>query len=85
MIKIKDDDGQLIGLAAFRYALGRMSYIVPVVCEFLIENKNTFTSHQRDTIKKEIYEAIKTDKAGDDMDIKQWKRVAEEMNDGNEV
>lgn len=65
------DDGVLF--CAFRYALGRRTYVVSEVCEAITQNTGAIQRKLRNLMIKEITEAIDGNHAGDDMDIKQWK------------
>ena len=68
----KDD---MILFCAFRYALGRQTYIVSLIADEIVERWNTLDSRDHEQYKKEINEAIEASRAGADMDIKQWQRV----------
>ena len=61
---------------AFRYALGRQTYVVSSMADHLIEYWTTFhVNHQR-MIHKEILDAILNGRAGDEnIDVPEWKRV----------
>lgn len=60
---------------AFRYALGRQTYVVSDVVETIIRNWDELSSDVQHKIKIEIEEAISRDMAGHEMDVKQWKKV----------
>lgn len=70
---IADD---LIAVAAFRYALGRQTYIVGYVAGWLIANKDAL---RRDAalFVREINEADARGALGADMDRAEWMRVRE--------
>ena len=57
-MKIENDNDRLILICAFRYALGRMTYIPDVVSEEIINNWNSLSKHDKKLIQKEIKEAI---------------------------
>lgn len=63
------NDKQLIYLCAFRYALGRRSYIVRTVVEFIINHLGEFTEYQKKLMIKEIKER---EDLGDNIDKKDW-------------
>lgn len=67
------EEGILI--CAFRYALGRRTYVVSEVSDALIENWHRISEKSRDIIVEEINVAMETEKAGDGMDIDSWRRV----------
>ena len=60
---------------AFRYALGRKTYAVSTVTDYLIHFWHRFKLHTREQIVKEIEEAIEKNQAGMDCDIVRWKAV----------
>ena len=66
-------DWMIIG--AFRYCLGRMTYIVSDCTEWLIDNKNDIDRCTREIIVKEINDALDRDRAGMDMDRRRWRVV----------
>lgn len=65
-------DKSLLLLAAFRYALGRRTYIVPTICEILISNVSHLTVQDRLTIVREVVEYWDTLSAFDRCN---WNRV----------
>lgn len=67
--KITED----ILIYAFRYALGRKTYAVSVMCELLKENWDKLADHTKDSIKKEIisHEELYGD-LGHDCDKDEW-------------
>lgn len=77
--------------SAFRYALGRRTYIVWTTVEFIIHNIDLVPKRFRDLMIREITEAEENHNnglykaLGDDCDVEQWlklraflKRVGEE-------
>lgn len=64
-------DGVLF--CAFRYALGRMTYVVPEVAEAIEQNLHNIQPKLRHLMVKEISEAIEAKSAGMDMDVDRWK------------
>ena len=60
---------------AFRYCLGRMTYAVGVMAEYLIANADKIDEKHRHLIVSEITEAINNNSAGHQMDVEQWERV----------
>lgn len=63
-------------LCAFRYALGRKTYVVSGIADQLIRNWDDL-GYLQDQICKEIDEAIAANTAGMEMDVKVWQRVLE--------
>jgi|WetSurMetagenome_2_1015567.scaffolds.fasta_scaffold228373_3 hypothetical protein len=62
---------------AFRYALGRRSYVPSVVEQIIIDNWENMPLDTRKKYKQEIREAIEKSCAGDKYDILGWKRILE--------
>lgn len=71
-------------IATFRYALGRKSYIVNDTASLLIEYRNEIRPDWRKLIIKEIDDAIKSDCAGWECDIREWQWVQKMMREVNE-
>lgn len=89
IIKIEDKpelelnrmDFRLLILSAFRYALGRMTYIVPVVANVIRDSKDRLDSQAIDLIIQEIEEAEKRNGLGMECDIEVWLRLKKELED----
>ncbi len=64
---------------AFRYALGRSTYITGEIANLLIKYKDTIEHLNKEQIKREIRCAIEYDEAGMDMDVEQWECVLEAL------
>ena len=64
-----------ITFCAFRYALGRRTYIVGTVVEYLVKNWEWMTPKYQQLIHKEIDEAEKRDGLGHDCDKAEWTKV----------
>lgn len=64
-------------MCAFRYALGRGTYIVGWVADELIEHRLALRSQWRQQIVRDIREAIGEDDAGWGIDATQWRQVVE--------
>ena len=60
---------------AFRYALGRRTYVVNDVYRALEKYWDVLPAHTKENIQKEIREAINYNNAGDDCDKKQWETI----------
>ena len=74
-MKIETDDDRLVLIAAFRYALGRCSYMPSVVAGVLAQCWAGLTEHDRQLIARELTEAIERGHAGMDCDVATWRRV----------
>ncbi len=61
--------------AAFRYCLGRTTYIVPACVDWLLNLWKHLSPTTQKLIRKEIREAIARKAAGWDMDEEQWTRL----------
>lgn len=61
---------------AFRYALGRATYVVLDVVEVLTANWDKLSPHIRALIHKEIEEAIIRERAGwKTVDVPEWEKI----------
>ena len=58
-------------LSAFRYALGRQTYIVNFIVKNILNNWNDISDKLKNLMKREIQEAIDTNEAGMDCDVKE--------------
>ena len=67
-------------IAAFRYALGRSTYIVEDVVEDIIRNIDNIPESYLVRMKEEIEEAIDANRAGMKMDKELWKKLVNEIN-----
>jgi hypothetical protein len=76
MINIQNENKNLILKCAFRYALGRKTYIVKTVVDELLANWDNFEIWDKKQLKDEIvdYEE-RVGNLGDDIDTIQWYRV----------
>ena len=75
-------DTQLLYIAAFRYALGRRTYVVPVVAANIRNAINLLTDNTKALIVREIKEC---QYLGDDCDAEIWLSLARflsEVDDG---
>lgn len=75
MIKLETDLEQFVVIAAFRYALGRRSYAVSLISDWLIKNWKEISINDQTLIKREIQEALDRDRAGMQMDRQDWEKV----------
>jgi len=62
-------------LSAFRYALGRQTYIVNSIVKNILNNWNDISDKLKNLMKREIQEAIDTNEAGMDCDVKEWRKI----------
>ncbi len=84
-MRIETLDDELVALAAFRYALGRMTYIVSSIVDFLEQNWDNLPAPSQALIHKEIQEAIDQGHAGHDCDVAQWRRLLAHPRKSTEV
>ena len=71
----------LMVIAAFRYCLGRASYIVGDCVDWLRQIWPELSDRDRRLIKKEIIEALSLGRAGHERDRYEWLKVME-LEDG---
>jgi len=74
---MKTQKHQMLLISSFRYALGRRTYIVSQIVEYLKEDWEVLSEWQQKQIKGDIEHAIEHDIAGDPCDIEHWKKVLE--------
>lgn len=66
----------LIATAAFRYALGRQSYIVSHIVSWLRKNRNRLSPDTCARIIQEIHDAAGKERLGMAMDQREWIGLA---------
>lgn len=77
---------EIMVIAAFRYCLGRRTYIVSDCCDWLVTNWENFQKFTKDVIRGDLEWAFDEDdrdraekrkhkKLGMDIDRQQWERV----------
>ena len=66
---------QLITLAAFRYALGRKSYIVAEITKWITDNWNEIPDSTLRTILTEVESALEMGQCGDENDVIEWEKL----------
>ena len=67
-------DIKTLRLCAFRYALGRQTYVVQEMVVELQANWERMKPYQHQ-IQEDIRMAIDTGQAGMDMDVKEWTKI----------
>lgn len=67
----------LITLAAFRYALGRRSYIVSEVVDWIIKNWSEISQETLQIIVNETEQAVMMASCGEEADHREWERFLE--------
>ncbi len=72
---MSDDDFDILAFCAFRYALGRSTYVTSAVAEIIVENKERIYPTTKKLMIKEINEAIEESRAGMRMDVREWQQV----------
>ena len=72
-------DTQLLYIAAFRYALGRQTYIVPAIAGAIRESRDLLTD---DTIRLMAREIKECQNLGMDCDVEVWRGLAEFLSEG---
>lgn len=68
---------EIVLSCAFKYALGRRTYVTGAVADEIIKNWDKLKQGKRELFKREIQEAIDNQDAGDDCDIESWRRILE--------
>lgn len=81
-------DSQLMVIAAFRYCLGRQSYIVRACLDWLRANWGSFTQNTKLIILRDTIEALMDERAGSPtIGVPGWRAFAEwawERSDGDD-
>lgn len=72
---MRNDSINTLVPCAMRYALGRSSYIVSMVCEEIINYKDKIRNDIKEQMTKEIYSAICNNRAGMREDVEDWTNV----------
>lgn len=68
--------GHEVLIAAFRYVLGRQTYMVGVVARELVRHWESIPRHLQEQVVREIEAAIHNGAAGDErIDLPEWRRV----------
>jgi hypothetical protein len=75
MITLETDLEQFVVIAAFRYTLGRRSYAVSIITQWLIKNWDNIGVNDQNLIRREIQDALDHDCAGMEMDKQRWRQV----------
>lgn len=75
-------DTQLLYIAAFRYALGRRTYVVPVVAANIRNAANLLTDNTKALIVREIKECLYL---GDECDAEVWHELAEFLSEDEDA
>jgi hypothetical protein len=68
-------DEKLLLFCAFRYALGRRSYIVEAITDILIKRRKRISKIDKEKYVQEIKEAEKRDLLGSEHNKADWMRV----------
>jgi len=74
-IDFSDVNQDILLFCAFRYALGRRTYVVGTLVDIIKSNWEHMPKTRREMFKKEIREAIKMDMCGSKYDIEEWEII----------
>lgn len=66
-------------VCAFRYALGRKTYITGAISDLLIKYKDKLSVQSREAILRDIKKAFDTNNYGMEMDKEVWAKLQEEL------
>ena len=66
---------QWLIISAFRYALGRRTYISSTMSEYLLQNTNLLSVDNKQLIINEIKVKLKLNELGDECDKSNWLEV----------
>ena len=77
-LDFKDVNQDILLFCAFRYALGRQTYVVSVITEIIKFNWDHMHPNRKELSKKEIREAVDKGRAGSELiDVPEWKSILE--------
>ena len=81
MAKVEIDRQDLNDLmwCAFRYALGRMTYVPATIAAIIVENIDHLNKTTRESIVRDIDKALIDDQAGMKCDSEEWKIVKHKL------
>ena len=75
-IDFADCNQDILLFCAFRYALGRKTYVVGAICDILRANWDHMPENRKKMFKKEIHEAVRMGFAGSEViDVPEWKSI----------
>lgn len=74
-MNFNEQDGRQLVVCAFRYALGRMSYVTADVARMIKEHWEELSPSDQKLIHREINEALEMDRAGMSCDQAIWRQV----------
>lgn len=74
-IDCNDVDQDILLFCAFRYALGRRTYVVSTIIEIILENWDNIPVNRQEMFKSEIREAISKNNAGSKYDVEEWGKI----------
>lgn len=80
MISIQNDEFGDLMVCAFRYALGRRTYIVSTVADLIIKYKEKLDTNDIEVIARDIKRALETNNYGMEMDKVEWEKVLKVLN-----
>lgn len=66
-------------LCAFRYCLGRRTYIVSTCVDFLFDYWTELDKNTQKLITDEIREALEKGQAGDECDVERWQLLLDDI------
>lgn len=75
MINLQQKDQEIVLICAFRYALGRSTYVSSEISHIIIGVWDDLSISYRELIQREIRDAIERDMAGMDCDVAEWEKV----------
>jgi len=78
-IKVSNKDFETLIICAFRYALGRRTYVVEEVCDLILYCKEDLSKWMLVKIQAEIAFAIDRGEAGMRMDEKAWVMLSRDI------
>ncbi len=79
VVAVNDREIETLMVCAFRYAIGRKTYIVNTIADILIEHKDKLGDGARLGIVRDIHRDIAIENVGMECDKREWLRVLEAL------
>ena len=79
MIEVRNDEFGDLMVCAFRYALGRKSYITSAIADLILKYYLLLDDNDCEVIKRDIKRAFETNNYGMEMDKEVWQEVLNKL------
>lgn len=80
IMKIITDEQDILICCAFRYALGRRTYVVSAIVDYILKNWENFSPYRQEMFQKEIIDYEKAyGNLGQSVDKEQWYKILKKV------